>query len=382
MHRHSYRPPRPHPPPTYASRVSTHPASNAHDTRRVAPPAPPAVDLPPPPPPEGFSSLSLIGRGASGWVYRARDSKGEHVALKIMRASHPGAARTLRAAQAVSALGHTGIVRVRAWLQTPVARCVVMDLIDGPCGSQLAGRAARADVWGLDGRELLSALGVDVACLHPDLRDLTTGSDVYARLLAHWFASAAMALQAAHDRGLVHGDIKPSNLLLTSDGRLLISDFTGAEAPHAGPGDGAFVSPRWMAPEQIAAAACAGMGVQGVAAGPGADVWSLSAVLYELLSRRPLWGDGAQSHTCAQAVLATATLDPIPVRDAERRTPLAIATVCDRALRRDPAKRYTSAAQFADALRQAAGSAGTRLTRWRNSSILRLPTAGAEGTRA
>jgi serine/threonine protein kinase len=337
--------------------------------------------MPPPLPPDGFSSLSLIGRGACGWVYRARDPKDEMVALKIMRANHPGAARTQRAAQAVSALGHTGIVRVRSWLQTPGARCVVMDLVDGPSCSLLAERATRTDVWGLDGKDLLTAVGVDVSCLHPDLREITAGAEVYAKLLAHWFASAATALHAAHERGLTHGDIKPSNLLITTDGRMLVSDFAGVDSPHTGPGDGALVSPRWMAPEQIAAAACIAMGVPGARAGPGADMWSLAAVLYELIARRPLWGDGAASHTCEQAVLATATLDPPALRDVERRTPSAIAAICDRALCRDPAKRYANAAQFAEALRLAAGTPVTRLSRWRNSSILRLPTAGADGAR-
>jgi serine/threonine-protein kinase len=160
-------------------------------------------------------------------------------------------------------------------------------------------------------------------------------------------ASVCNALQVAHDAGIVHRDIKPANILLQS-GEPLVADFGIALAvAHAGSGrlteTGLSVgTPFYMSPEQATGDR-----------DPDArsDLYSLACVLYEMLV-----GDPPHTGSTAQAVVAKIlTRDPDPVSESRRSVPDHVEAAVDRALERLPADRFSSAAEFAAALKEGRG---------------------------
>lgn len=217
-----------------------------------------------------------IGQGGMGKVYRATwRGHDAPVAVKLLprslRAYGTAAARFREEAAVLARLRHPGIVAVHGvGLLPDGGHFLVMDLIDG---SDLS-RRPRPPV--------AEALG--------------------------WVAEAAEAIDYAHGRGVVHCDLKPSNLLLGSDGHVRVSDFglarslAGGAAPHGG-------TAGFMAPEQFDA--------DGTVS-PRTDVYGLGAVLRALLPERP------------------PEVDP----------------VCRRCLEADPAARFASTAELASALRR------------------------------
>ena len=152
---------------------------------------------------------------------------------------------------------------------------------------------------------------------------------------------AAQALQYAHEHGVVHRDIKPENLLLTRDGSTLVADFGIARALA---GDErltqtgmSVVTPAYMSPEQAS-------GDKGLDA--RSDVYSLAAVLYELLAGEPPY-----TGATAQQIIVKRFTDPVPsVRKVRPNVPEAVDQAVQRALAPVPADRYASAAEFARAL--------------------------------
>ena len=154
-------------------------------------------------------------------------------------------------------------------------------------------------------------------------------------------AQVADALAAAHARGLVHRDVKPSNVLVQLDGRVKVTDFgiakaadqTGDELTRAGSVLG---TARYLAPEQL----------EGQPVDERADVYSLGLVLYEMLTGRAPFGADTEIAT------AVARLTTAPPRLSDVRPDVApgLAHVVDRALERNPADRWPNAAQMRDAL--------------------------------
>ena len=188
-----------------------------------------------------------IGAGASGKVYRAvRRSTGERFAVKFLRkaiAREPAViARFLREAETVAALAHPGIVAIRGLGQTPGrGHFLVMELVAGEDLQQVLARGIPAP-----------------------------------EQAAGWVAAAARIVQFAHVRGVIHCDLKPSNLLLDNHDQIRITDFglavrLATEAPAALLAG----TPAFMAPEQVDP--CWG------AISPRTDVWGLGAVLYALV---------------------------------------------------------------------------------------------------
>ncbi len=168
-------------------------------------------------------------------------------------------------------------------------------------------------------------------------------------------AETARALDYAHRQGVVHRDIKPENILLTLDGDTLVADFGIARALTRGAGDEqltetglAIGTPAYMSPEQAA-------GDKGVDA--RTDVYSLGAVLYELLAGEPPF-TGATT----QALLVRRLTEPAPsVRGVRPTVPAGVDEAIRKALAPVAADRFSSVAQFAQAL-QAAGTAATTAT--------------------
>lgn len=262
----------------------------------------------------GYEVESVLGRGGMGLVYRAKHLKlNRTVALKMLLsgayASPQELARFLRESQAVAALQHPNIVQVH-------------------------------DAGELDGRPYFTMEFVGGGSLAEDL----AGAPQSARRSAEMVSTLASAVQLAHKNGIIHRDLKPANILLTSDGTPKIADFglawqadTGPELTMIGARIG---TPSYMAPEQA-------MGKLG-SIGPSADIYALGAILYEMLTGRPPFRAETAIETERQVIL----LDAVRPSRLNANAPRDLETVCLKCLRKDPARRYLSAADLADDLQR------------------------------
>lgn len=162
----------------------------------------------------------------------------------------------------------------------------------------------------------------------------------YFRWAAAVGLQAADALAHAHHQGVIHRDVKPSNLLIDAPGNIWVTDF-GLARRLADPGhtlhDGLLGTPRYMSPEQARTAG----NVDG-----RTDVYSLGATLYELLTLRPPF-DG---QSAAELIDQIGRDDPAPPRRYEPRIPRDLETIVLKALAKRPVDRYASAAELAEDL--------------------------------
>ncbi len=245
-----------------------------------------------------------IAVGGMGEVWRGRDEVlGRLVAVKVLR-EDLGQDTQLRQrfrdeARHTAALSHPGIAGVFDYGESRDATpYLVMELVDGEPLSALLAREGT-----LSAQRTLDVVG-----------------------------QAALALQAAHEAGVVHRDVKPGNLLVRPDGVVKVTDFGIARAVDAAPltRTGLVMgTAQYLSPEQAA-------GRPGTAA---SDVYALGVVAYECLAGRPLFvGDGpvavALAHVNAEPPALPASV-PIPVRDLVMRT-----------LEKDPARRPSSAGEL------------------------------------
>lgn len=149
-------------------------------------------------------------------------------------------------------------------------------------------------------------------------------------------AEVAETLAYAHRQGFVHRDIKPGNILLDHHGRALLTDFGIARTLEDGPDGATFGTLAYMAPEQV----------EGRAADPRSDLYSLGVVLYELLNGEPL-------HRADDPVeLRRRIVSEQPVSLPDRSIPSGIAHICLKCLKREPGQRYQDAADLAQELRR------------------------------
>ena len=161
---------------------------------------------------------------------------------------------------------------------------------------------------------------------------------------AHYVRTAAEAVQHAHGRGILHRDLKPSNILVGSDGRLWVTDFglakqLGEDAGLTQTGQ-TLGTPAYLPPEQ----ASARRGVMG----PRSDVYSLGAVLYHLLTRRPPFIADTVTDTLQQVL----EQEPVAPRRLNSSVPRDLETICLKCLEKQPHRRYGSAAELANDLRR------------------------------
>ncbi|MBY6203599.1 serine/threonine-protein kinase [Halomonas denitrificans] len=240
--------------------------------------------------------LETVGRGGMGQVYRAERADGAfemQAAIKFIRTSTNRrlAERLAVERQLLARLDHPGIAR----------------LIDG--GTLDDGQGYLVMEW-IEGRDLT------------DCRDelLADPMETLRR-----FADLSSAVAHAHQRRVVHGDIKPANVRMTADGRMRLLDFGVArlvtdDVEHGGL---AALTPAFSAPEQLA----------GEPASTQSDLYALGALLRWLLTGRP----GRADAPPARSEL------PAP-------RPGALQAILDRAMRADPAERYRSVPEFTDDL--------------------------------
>jgi serine/threonine protein kinase len=163
------------------------------------------------------------------------------------------------------------------------------------------------------------------------------------RRAARLVAELARAVAYLHDRGIVHQDIKPKNVLVDDQGRPRLIDFGLARRKHAWSGDtveGIGGTAAYMSPEQVLGRADR--------IGPWTDVFGLGGLLYHLLTRRPLYQGASGISVLRQAMKA----EYVPVRQVNRTVPRALERICHKALAADPERRYRTAGALERALRR------------------------------
>ncbi len=255
-----------------------------------------------------YELLEEIAKGGMGIVYKARQvSLDRVVALKMILlgrfASAEEVQRFQREARAAASLKHPGIVSIHSLTVHEGRHCIAMDFIEGP---SLAKRVADGP---FEQREA-------------------------ARLVQ----SIAVAIQFAHDRGVIHRDIKPANVLLDGQGYPLVTDFGLAKSTQA---DGqltvagqAVGTPSYMPPEQA-------RGEEEV--GPASDVYALGATLYCLVTGRPPF----QAATSLDTLRLVIENDPVAPRRLNPGLDRDLEVICLKCLRKEPARRYQRARELA-----------------------------------
>jgi hypothetical protein len=273
----------------------------------------------------GYAVQRLLGEGGMGIVVLARQYQlGRLVAIKLPlhMLSDEGRARFLREARAAAGLRHPNICPVHEVGEHHGEPYLVMDYIDGPT-------------------------------LHDWL-----GQNPTARRCAELVALLARAVAHAHARGVIHRDLKPNNILverttgqpvLTDFGLAKLLDEAGDQLSQSGTVQG---TPAYMSPEQAA-------GKSGHI-GPHSDIYSLGAILYELLTGRPPY-----LGSVGEVLKLVQTEDPAPPRRINPRIHPDLETVCLTAMARDPGQRYSSALALAEDLEHFAAGETIRARRAR-----------------
>jgi len=267
---------------------------------------------------------TLIGEGAMGIVWKAYDTVlRRYVALKLLgshfRKTKEMQERFLREARAAGAIQHPNIVTVYDLGEADGQLFIAMELVEG--------------------RDLS-----DIITLREPMA-LERKLDLVIEVLD--------GLHFAHQRGVIHRDVKPSNVRVVPDGRVKIMDFGIARLQSAdASGSGAIVgTPTYMAPEQITNGAIT----------PATDVFAVGCMLYELLSfHKPFEGESV--HGVLYQVLTT---EPKPLRTVAPSIPAALERVVSKAMNKVPDERYESAAQMQSTLlgiRAALSGAGEETT--------------------
>jgi serine/threonine protein kinase len=291
-----------------------------------------------------FHVLEKLGEGGMGAVFKARDVNLERlVALKVLPpgklADADAVARFRREAMAMARLSHPGIVQAHDSGQDGGQHFLVMELVEG----------------------------------HSLARELADKGHLPPTRAADFAHQAALALAHAHAHGLIHRDVKPSNLLLTADGRVKLLDLGlarflqdqlgDASLTHTGTGMG---TPDYAAPEQFRDAH---------KADARSDVYALGCTLYHLVAGRVPFPGSSMS----EKVRAHETKEPEPLEALCPEVPGGLALAVGRMMAKRPADRFQSMAEVAEALAPyvAASSASFPVIRqsstWDGSRLATLP---------
>jgi WD40 repeat protein len=315
----------------------------------------------------GYELEAELGRGGMGVVYRARQhGLNRAVALKMVLAgsyARPDELiRFLAEAETAARLHHHGIVQVYETGRCGDLPYFAMEYVDGGSLSDRLARSARSSA----DRTGQKAAGQRAGGPLPP-----TEAARIALLLAE-------AVAHAHASGVVHRDLKPSNILLAADGTPKITDFGLAKRLEVGDGltrtGSVLGTPSYMPPEQARG------DLKNV--GPTGDVYSLGAVLYEMLAGRPPFRSDNPVDTLSLVLNAP----PERPRAANPVIPRDLETICLKCLEKQPGNRYASADALADdlrrflegrAIRARRVTATEKLVRWarRNPAVAILLTA-------
>ncbi len=267
-----------------------------------------------------YEILGQLGSGGMGEVYRARDTKLDRdVALKVLPphlARDPAALeRFEREAKAIAALSHPNILSIFDFGNDGGVAYAVTELLEGET-----------------------------------MRARLSGGPLPQRKAVELAGGVAQGLAAAHEKGIVHRDVKPENVFLTRDGRVKVLDFGlarmvpfGPSASQSGVTAGAtepgmvLGTVGYMSPEQV----------RGEAADHRSDIFSFGAVFYEMLTGRRAF-QGASSVETMMAILHE---EPPHLREGSRTLPPELVEIVSHCLEKSPDERFQSARDLAFALR-------------------------------
>lgn len=255
-----------------------------------------------------YQILDTIGTGAHSRVVRGFDPLiGRNVAIKLFSpalASGAGRERFLTEARVVGQITHASIVAlhdmgIEESTSTPY---LVMEYVEG----------------------------------HSLERILEKGSVPFQRACA-WAADIAVALDRAHRRGVIHGDVKPANILVNEEGRVKLTDFGMARlASHDTKNTPLLGTPAYWCPEQIV----------GKPQDSRSDIFSLGVVLYEMITgKRPFVADSLQG-ICSLIMSST----PLPPSHSNPSLPVGLNELIASCLAKDPAHRRSNCEDLADDL--------------------------------
>jgi hypothetical protein len=297
------------PPALTGGEVVTVPSDAAGE---IAPPGRAAAAAMPSLP--GYEVLEELGRGGMGVVFKARDTRLKRlVALKMILvgdyAGPEDLARFRAEAEAVARLQSPGIVQVYEVGEQAGRPYMALELVEG---GTLAQRLAGTPLPPAEAARVVRAL--------------------------------AVAVEHAHQQGVLHRDLKPANILLTPNGRPKVSDFGLAkllDQDAARTQTGAVLgTPSYMAPEQAAGRV--------KELGPATDVYALGAILYEALTGRPPF----KAPTVVETLEQVRSQEPVAPGRLQHRLPRSLEVICLKCLEKEPAKRYASAGELAEDLRR------------------------------
>ena len=263
----------------------------------------------------GYQILGELGRGGMGVVYKARQrGLNRLVALKMVLAGAHASAQQLSRfnieAEAVARLQHPNIVQIYEVGEQEGLPFFSLEFVNGgPLDKKIAGMPQSA----AESAQMTEAM--------------------------------ARAMHFAHEQGIAHRDLKPANILLTSDGIPKITDFGLAkrleEMDSSQTRTGTIMgTPSYMAPEQARGE------VHSV--GPLSDLYTLGAILYELLTGRPPF----QGASAVETVMMVTSQETLPPSRLQPRTPRDLETICLKCLQKEPAKRYANCFELAEDLRR------------------------------
>jgi len=275
-----------------------------------------------------YEIVSLLGAGGMGEVYRARDSRlKREVAIKVLPQALSLDADRLRRfeqeALATAALNHPNILAVFDIGTSEGSPYVVSELLEGET-----------------------------------LRDRLRGGSLALRKTLDYALQVAHGLAAAHEKGIIHRDLKPDNLFVTKDGRVKILDFGLAKLTQ--PESGVHTSlptvthgteagvvmgtAGYMSPEQV----------RGAAVDPRSDIFSLGAILYEMLSGKRAF----HRDTAADTMSAILKEDPPDLSETGRNVSPALERIVQHCLEKNPESRFHSASDIAFDLEHLSGLSG------------------------
>jgi serine/threonine protein kinase/Tol biopolymer transport system component len=304
-----------------------------------------------------YELTALIGAGGMGEVYRARDAGlGRDVAIKILPTAFATDRERLQRfeqeARAAAALNHPNILAIHAiGYEAPA---------DGLSAPYIVSEL-------LEGETLRRRLQLAAAPPRSPGPSVSDQGPLPARKAIEYAVQIARGLAAAHEKGIVHRDLKPENIFVIADGRVKILDFGLAklteiapqtaglshlptESPTRAAHDTPYTLPGvilgtvgYMSPEQV----------RGVPADHRSDIFSLGAILYEMLAGRRAF----RGETAADTMSAILSAEPPDLHDPEHPIPSALLRIVDRCLEKAPGSRFQSASDLTFAMEALSGQA-------------------------